>query len=245
MTGPARVWALPDGRIAVPVGGQPASGVWLIIDAGARTAVALGQLAENAVEITHTPATTHPTALATFPMVEQPAFPTKRHPTTGYVAQRILLQRADLGPWVLTFLDDDRLAFEALTDDDVADWPTLSDELSDDGTGELVPLDEPSAADADQITGPDMVLLTDQLLLGHHPTTACAGHPCVIHSPTDHPMRSWRLVWRAGRGIFERLCAHDRPHPDPDQRNHWVVTLGEDEAAIQSLHPCDGCCVQP
>lgn len=65
---------------------------------------------------------------------------------------------------------------------------------------------------------------------------------CVIHRPSDHSMREFRLHWRADRGIFERICSHGVGHPDPDQYGYWVERWGEREAEAQMIHGCDGCC---
>jgi hypothetical protein len=96
-----------------------------------------------------------------------------------------------------------------------------------------------------------------------HGVDACAGRECVIHAPTDHRMRGFRLHWRADRGIFERLCRHGIGHPDPDQQAYWreqaergvMDEAPDDESGVvehwrtpdehvsaQMTHGCDGCC---
>lgn len=77
------------------------------------------------------------------------------------------------------------------------------------------------------------------ILVNVHSPNKCAGHPCVIHNPTMHHMRSWPLHWRSDRGIFERICVHGVGHPDPDQAQYWRETNQE----CQGVHGCDGCCV--
>lgn len=69
-----------------------------------------------------------------------------------------------------------------------------------------------------------------QLLVNVHRATDCVG-PCPIHRPTDHHMRSWPLIYRFDRAIFERRCEHGIGHPDPD-------SLDE----THGVHGCDGCC---
>lgn len=76
------------------------------------------------------------------------------------------------------------------------------------------------------------------LLNNVHAMDNCAGRPCVIHNPTDHHMRGWRLCWRDDRGIFERICEHGIGHPDPDQFDFWR----ERDAMSEATHGCDGCC---
>lgn len=71
-----------------------------------------------------------------------------------------------------------------------------------------------------------------------HPPTTCAGRPCVVHNPSDHHMREWRLNWRADRGLMERLCPHGIGHPDPDDMA-YQVSVGRKG---QGIHGCDGCC---
>lgn len=78
-------------------------------------------------------------------------------------------------------------------------------------------------------------------LVGVHPGDSCAGRPCVVHNPTEHSMRSFRLHWRGDRGIFERICPHGIGHPDPDQFEFWRSTGQKHEA----VHGCDGCCQDP
>lgn len=68
-----------------------------------------------------------------------------------------------------------------------------------------------------------------------HSATNCA-RPCPVHAPSEHPLREWPRLWRADRGIVERLCpTHGVGHPDPDDlrvRNHWA----------EAVHGCCGCC---
>lgn len=86
---------------------------------------------------------------------------------------------------------------------------------------------------------PNVTVIEGIRLVNVHPKSACAGRVCVIHNPTDHRMRSWKLLWRSDRGIFERLCpAHGVGHPDPDQGPYWRETGQE----IQAIHGCCGCC---
>lgn len=76
------------------------------------------------------------------------------------------------------------------------------------------------------------------LLRDVHPAWTCEGRPCVIHNRSEHHMRSWPLLWRGDRQIFERLCPHGIGHPDPDQLPYWR-SLGME---VEAVHGCDGCC---
>jgi hypothetical protein len=107
------------------------------------------------------------------------------------------------------------------------------------------------------------------LLENVHPMDNCAGEPCVIHNPTEHHMRSWTLVWRDDRKLFERICPHGVGHPDPDQFcfwdkmadqrtieiAKWMSQQDPDELSKMNrwdmpsnpwegmgVHGCDGCC---
>lgn len=76
-----------------------------------------------------------------------------------------------------------------------------------------------------------------QHLVNVHKLIDCAG-PCPVHRPTDHHMRTWPIVWRGDRGIFERLCEHGIGHPDPDSM-YYSAEFGAGDSGI---HGCDGCC---
>jgi len=79
-------------------------------------------------------------------------------------------------------------------------------------------------------------------LINVHNSSRCEGRPCTVHNRTDHHMRTWPVVWRNDRGIFERTYPeHGVGHPDPDQFDHWQ-RIGE---SWQSRHGCCGCCRPP
>lgn len=82
------------------------------------------------------------------------------------------------------------------------------------------------------------VQVGDATLVNVHPDTACAGRACVVHRPSDHHMRSWRLNWRGDRGLMERLCPHGIGHPDPDD----MLFHAENGREWMGVHGCDGCC---
>ena len=87
----------------------------------------------------------------------------------------------------------------------------------------------------------EMELLSQ--LQGVHPESKCAGRVCVIHSPTDHHMRTWPMNWRGDRGLIERICPHGVSHPDPDHLPRWEAMGWGAEAT----HGCcqAGCCMPP
>lgn len=79
------------------------------------------------------------------------------------------------------------------------------------------------------------IALHDSTLLLVHDPARCAGQPCCIHNPSDHPLNSAPLIWRDDRKIMERQCPHGIGHPDPDD---VTVRRGGGEG----VHGCDGCC---
>ncbi|HYJ33818.1 MAG TPA: hypothetical protein VE326_11415 [Candidatus Binatia bacterium] len=82
------------------------------------------------------------------------------------------------------------------------------------------------------------VQVGDATLFNVHTPDLCAGQHCVVHRPSAHHMRGWRLNWRGDRGLMERLCPHGTGHPDPDDlAYHYRVGRG-----WMGVHGCDGCC---
>lgn len=84
------------------------------------------------------------------------------------------------------------------------------------------------------------------VMVNVHPREVCqadGSRPCVLHNPSDHHMRDWPTLWRADRGLMERLCPdHGTGHPDPDHM--WFVrhSRGPEAAYWESIHGCCGCC---
>lgn len=75
-----------------------------------------------------------------------------------------------------------------------------------------------------------------------HPPEKCAGRPCVIHNPSNHHMREWKLNWRSDKGLMERICPeHGIGHPDPDDAD-WHISEGR---GWQAIHGCCGGCSPP
>jgi hypothetical protein len=92
------------------------------------------------------------------------------------------------------------------------------------------------------------ITLPNGATLKTHRKDECTGPPCVIHSPSDHPLRDAPLDWRSDRALMERVCEHGIGHPDPDDRAHWERRIGDDPVAKEFLdaraqHSCCGCCV--
>lgn len=80
----------------------------------------------------------------------------------------------------------------------------------------------------------------DDVLENVHPRELCEGRNCVLHNPSDHHMREWKLNFRNDTGQMERLCEHGIGHPDPDDLAYHT-SIGRDF----SIHGCDGCCWKP
>lgn len=72
-----------------------------------------------------------------------------------------------------------------------------------------------------------------------HSPDKCAGRTCVVHNPSDHHMSNWPLLWRADRGIMERLCPHGVGIPDPDDVAYRRDILGDPTAGTHGV--CGEC----
>ena len=83
-----------------------------------------------------------------------------------------------------------------------------------------------------------------------HTRAACrasrkAGAPkhCVIHNPSNHRMRGWRMILRSS-GLIERQCPHGVGHPDPDSAAYldWASkgrgAFTVHGCDLQDGHPC-------
>lgn len=105
----------------------------------------------------------------------------------------------------------------------------------------------------EQITepvGPDGVVVDEgrtwvtgsgEVVSNIHDGSQCQGRSCVIHNPSDHPMRRFRTHFRRGDikpAHVERICPHGIGHPDPDDLI-YQKSIGEEG---MSVHGCDGCC---
>lgn len=79
-----------------------------------------------------------------------------------------------------------------------------------------------------------------------HDKANCTGEFCVIHNPSDHPLRDAPLNWRADRypPFFERICECGVGHPDPDSIT-WLKVSGKGHGA--DIHGCCSkqCCAEP
>lgn len=81
-----------------------------------------------------------------------------------------------------------------------------------------------------------------QIVRGIHERNETCANGCVIHNPSDHPMRDFPTLWRDDRRIMERICEHGVGHPDPDTLAFIAKSRGVGIAEIESVHGCDGCC---
>ncbi len=81
----------------------------------------------------------------------------------------------------------------------------------------------------------------DATLTNVHSGELCAGRFCVVHNPSPHHMREWRLNWRDDRGMMERICPHGIGHPDPDDLA-YKTSVNPWDAEYEGVHGCDGCC---
>jgi hypothetical protein len=76
-----------------------------------------------------------------------------------------------------------------------------------------------------------------------HARNADCDEGCVIHNPSDHPMRNFPTHWRGDRGLMERICPHGVGHPDPDDLAYKRRMRGDGYVHAESVHGCCGCCV--
>lgn len=67
---------------------------------------------------------------------------------------------------------------------------------------------------------------------------------CMIHDPSDHPLKDAPIAWRQDRRLFERTCKHGIGHPDPDDLafKREVMSEAAYNGHAFGLHGCDGCC---
>lgn len=76
-----------------------------------------------------------------------------------------------------------------------------------------------------------------------HKESACKGHFCVIHNPSDHKMAAWTIFIRTDKyALAERICEHGIGHPDPDSLAFFSRVTEENFAWAMGVHGCDGCC---
>lgn len=92
-----------------------------------------------------------------------------------------------------------------------------------------------------QPKGPPTVVEGITLYNVHDSSECELQEGCTIHFPTDHHMRSWKLTWRADKGVFERMCPHGISHPDPDDARYLSIS---GKGAL-TIHGCDLCCTKP
>ncbi len=82
----------------------------------------------------------------------------------------------------------------------------------------------------------------NKLVNVHPKSEECLEYGCPIHSPSDHTMKDWPLLWRNDRRIFERIDSEGVGHPDPDTLKFIARTRGQEVADIESVHGCNGMC---
>ena len=89
------------------------------------------------------------------------------------------------------------------------------------------------------------VRLRNGRTLTTHGPEQCLLHHCVIHNPSDHPLKNAKMDFLPDFNMIYRVCAHGIGHPDPDSLEvlKWRMQWMEVEA-IASTHMsnCDGCC---
>lgn len=75
------------------------------------------------------------------------------------------------------------------------------------------------------------------IFLRTHAPDECSGPFCVIHNPSDHPLKDAPMHWRSDKGVMERICSHGIGHDDPDD-----LAYRRTQRMASGTHGCDGCC---
>lgn len=99
----------------------------------------------------------------------------------------------------------------------------------------------------------DVVRLVDGSLLLVHLDIDCLAEYCVVHNPSEHPLKGAPLNWRDDRRLMERICQHGIGHPDPDdlrfKKVQFFIRHGrqaiDDDVWAEGVHGCCGYCIQP
>lgn len=89
----------------------------------------------------------------------------------------------------------------------------------------------------------DLIGSTYQGLVQTHGPAKCAGQPCVIHNPSDHPLKDAPIYFRVDRLYHaERACPHLIMHPDPDSVAHLMTR--DPSFVVLFAHECckERCC---
>jgi len=97
----------------------------------------------------------------------------------------------------------------------------------------------------------DIVRMIDGSWLLVHLDVDCLAQYCVIHNPSEHPLKGSPLNWRGDRMLMERICHHGVGHPDPDdmrfKRVQFFIRHGrqatDDDVWAEGVHGCCGCCI--
>lgn len=91
----------------------------------------------------------------------------------------------------------------------------------------------------------DLFSMEDGNLLKTHGPDQCAGNPCALHNPSDHPLSHAPMKWDHSRNLMIRWCNHGYWHPDPDDITFKHRSTSAAWAAQCEIHRCDGCCQPP
>lgn len=96
----------------------------------------------------------------------------------------------------------------------------------------------------------------DGVAFMHHANGQCDGAHCPLHSPSEHHMKGWPVVFdRDRKPLISRRCPHGLDHPDPDSLA-YILGLHADDPRLATLtpdewtglratwerHHCDACC---
>ena len=98
---------------------------------------------------------------------------------------------------------------------------------------------------SDNIIG-DLWATPEQGIITTHSVTSCVGRPCCVHSPSNHHMVDWPMIFDFKRlAVAMRVCEHGHNHPDPDSLAYFASRddFSTSVLLFLTLHQCDGCCL--
>lgn len=78
-----------------------------------------------------------------------------------------------------------------------------------------------------------------EVLYNVHNPNDCAGRPCAIHNPSNHPLKHSQRTFHDG--VIFRVCSHNVEHPDPDSIA-WL-TLASDDLTVPAIASQHICCI--
>lgn len=82
-----------------------------------------------------------------------------------------------------------------------------------------------------------------QIINNVHDESSCADRPCSIHHPSVHHMAGSSQRYDYDKVMMMRVCMHGVPHPDPDDKMMYRLSVSDEFADIEH-QCCSGWCCQ-